>query len=180
MRPMRWALPGHCLPANRERGEDHEQRSWDQGSHAEGRGTGRGLQLSFWSSVSGAKVYAVLPGPQIEQLSPGQRGALLLIFYLLVDKGRNPIVLDRPEENLNNETVVSLFVRSSMKRRSPDRLSWSRTIRTWRSCAMPSRVHTRNIRQEEWRTYLLSVGLYRRRANEQSCRRCAGGLENRI
>jgi len=46
----------------------------------------------------------------IEQLSPGQRGALLLIFYLLVDKGRNPIVLDQPEENLDNETVVSLLV----------------------------------------------------------------------
>jgi hypothetical protein len=47
---------------------------------------------------------------QIEQLSPGQRGALLLIFYLLVDKRRNPIVLDQPEENLDNETVVSLLV----------------------------------------------------------------------
>jgi len=47
---------------------------------------------------------------QIEQLSPGQRGALLLIFYLLVDKGQNPIVLDQPEENLDNETVVSLLV----------------------------------------------------------------------
>ena len=47
---------------------------------------------------------------QIESLSPGQRGALLLIFYLLVDKGRNPIVLDQPEENLDNETVVSLLV----------------------------------------------------------------------
>lgn len=47
---------------------------------------------------------------QIERLSPGQRGALLLIFYLLVDKGRNPIVLDQPEENLDNETVVSLLV----------------------------------------------------------------------
>jgi ABC-type lipoprotein export system ATPase subunit/predicted metal-dependent phosphoesterase TrpH len=47
---------------------------------------------------------------RIEQLSPGQRGALLLIFYLLVDKGRNPIVLDQPEENLDNETVVSLLV----------------------------------------------------------------------
>ncbi len=47
---------------------------------------------------------------EIEQLSPGQRGALLLIFYLLVDKGRNPIVLDQPEENLDNETVVSLLV----------------------------------------------------------------------
>jgi len=45
----------------------------------------------------------------IEQLSPGQRGALLLIFYLLVDKGRNPIILDQPEENLDNETVVSLL-----------------------------------------------------------------------
>jgi ABC-type lipoprotein export system ATPase subunit len=46
----------------------------------------------------------------IERLSPGQRGALLLIFYLLVDKGGNPIVLDQPEENLDNETVVSLLV----------------------------------------------------------------------
>lgn len=47
---------------------------------------------------------------EIEQLSPGQRGALLLIFYLLVDKGRIPIILDQPEENLDNETVVSLLV----------------------------------------------------------------------
>jgi ABC-type cobalamin/Fe3+-siderophores transport system ATPase subunit len=46
----------------------------------------------------------------IEQLSPGQRGALLLIFYLLVDTKRNPIVLDQPEENLDNETIVSLLV----------------------------------------------------------------------
>ena len=46
----------------------------------------------------------------IEQLSPGQRGALLLIFYLLVDTGRNPIILDQPEENLDNETIVTLLV----------------------------------------------------------------------
>ena len=46
----------------------------------------------------------------IEHLSPGQRGALLLIFYLLVDKGHNPIILDQPEENLDNETIVSLLV----------------------------------------------------------------------
>ncbi|XBS39153.1 ABC transporter [Xanthomonas sp. 10-10] len=47
---------------------------------------------------------------QIEQLSPGQRGALLLIFYLLVDNGKNPIILDQPEENLDNETVFRLLV----------------------------------------------------------------------
>ncbi len=47
---------------------------------------------------------------QIEQLSPGQRGALLLIFYLLVDDGKTPIILDQPEENLDNETVFRLLV----------------------------------------------------------------------
>jgi predicted ATPase len=40
----------------------------------------------------------------------GQRGALLLIFHLLVDTGRNPIILDQPEENLDNQTIVSLLV----------------------------------------------------------------------
>lgn len=49
-------------------------------------------------------------GAHIEQLSPGQRGSLLLIFYLLVDKGNSPIILDQPEENLDNETIVSLLV----------------------------------------------------------------------
>lgn len=47
---------------------------------------------------------------EIGQLSPGQRGSLLLIFYLLVDKGNLPIILDQPEENLDNETIVSLLV----------------------------------------------------------------------
>ena len=47
---------------------------------------------------------------EIGQLSPGQRGSLLLIFYLLVDKGNTPIILDQPEENLDNEMIVSLLV----------------------------------------------------------------------
>nr|WP_222528850.1 AAA family ATPase [Azospirillum sp. 412522] len=56
------------------------------------------------------KYTLLFQGTQIEQLSPGQRGALLLVFYLLVDKKRNPIILDQPEENLDNETIVSLLV----------------------------------------------------------------------
>lgn len=52
----------------------------------------------------------VFQDTQIEQLSPGQRGTLLLIFYLLVDKGQLPIILDQPEENLDNETVFRLLV----------------------------------------------------------------------
>ncbi len=45
----------------------------------------------------------------IEQLSPGQRGALLLIFYLLVDRSNTPIIIDQPEENLDNQTVFKLL-----------------------------------------------------------------------
>ena len=59
-------------------------------------------------------------GQPLTQLSPGQRGALLLIFYLLVEDSDLPIVLDQPEENLDNETVYSLLVpaikRAKMKR----------------------------------------------------------------
>lgn len=51
-----------------------------------------------------------LGGVDLERLSPGQRGALLLIFYLLVDQDRMPIILDQPEENLDNETVYNLLV----------------------------------------------------------------------
>jgi hypothetical protein len=57
---------------------------------------------------------------QIAQLSPGERGAALLIFYLLVDKSEVPILLDQPEENLDNATVSRLLVpaiRKARKRR---------------------------------------------------------------
>lgn len=66
--------------------------------------------LIFGLSFLAPRYSLLFQDTHIEQLSPGQRGALLLIFYLLVDKGRNPIVLDQPEENLDNETVVSLLV----------------------------------------------------------------------
>lgn len=49
-------------------------------------------------------------GQPLEQLSPGQRGALLLLFFLLVEDSDLPIVLDQPEENLDNQTVYSLLV----------------------------------------------------------------------
>jgi ABC-type lipoprotein export system ATPase subunit len=46
----------------------------------------------------------------LSQLSPGEKGALLLIFYLLVDQGEMPLVIDQPEENLDNQTVYDLLV----------------------------------------------------------------------
>lgn len=47
---------------------------------------------------------------ELSELSPGERGTLLLIFYLLVDNNDIPLVIDQPEENLDNQTVYELLV----------------------------------------------------------------------
>ena len=49
-------------------------------------------------------------GKPLEQLSPGERGTLLLIFYLLIDDSKIPLVMDQPEGNLDNQTVYQLLV----------------------------------------------------------------------
>jgi len=50
-------------------------------------------------------------GQEIGQLSPGERGLLLLVFYLLVDKDDIPLVIDQPEENLDNQTIYKILVK---------------------------------------------------------------------
>lgn len=57
---------------------------------------------------------------QLEQLSPGERGALLLVFYLLLDKNDIPLVIDQPEDNLDNHSVATIlvpFIRAAKKKR---------------------------------------------------------------
>ncbi|MCJ7604055.1 MAG: AAA family ATPase [Desulfobulbaceae bacterium] len=55
--------------------------------------------------------YALTWGSRtLDQLSPGERGALLLVFYLLVDNDTIPLVIDQPEENLDNESVFKILV----------------------------------------------------------------------
>jgi predicted ATPase len=51
-----------------------------------------------------------LNGKDVSQLSPGEKGALLLVFYLLIDESDIPLVIDQPEENLDNQTIFSLLV----------------------------------------------------------------------
>jgi len=50
-------------------------------------------------------------GREINQLSPGERGLLLLVFYLLIDNDDIPLVIDQPEENLDNQTIYEVLVR---------------------------------------------------------------------
>ena len=51
-----------------------------------------------------------LGGKELGQLSPGERGILLLAFYLLIDKDNIPLIIDQPEENLDNQTLYEFLV----------------------------------------------------------------------
>lgn len=55
--------------------------------------------------------YQLMQGRKtLQQLSPGERGALLLIFYLLLDKDNKPLIIDQPEDNLDNHSVANILV----------------------------------------------------------------------
>lgn len=59
-------------------------------------------------------------GKNLEQLSPGEKGALLLVFYLVLDKEDIPLIIDQPEDNLDNNSVATLlvpFIKEAKKKR---------------------------------------------------------------
>jgi len=56
----------------------------------------------------------------LDQLSPGERGALLLVFYLLLDNSDIPLIIDQPEDNLDNHSVATIlvpFIRKAKEKR---------------------------------------------------------------
>lgn len=61
-----------------------------------------------------------LDGKWINQLSPWEKGALLLVFYLMLDKDSIPLVIDQPEDNLDNKSVYQIlthYIKVAKKRR---------------------------------------------------------------
>lgn len=53
-------------------------------------------------------------------LSPGEKGSLLLIFYLLLDIDNKPLILDQPEDNLDNNSIANIlvhFIKKAKKKR---------------------------------------------------------------
>ncbi len=49
-------------------------------------------------------------GKGIEQLSSGQRGSLLMIFHLIIDKDDRPLIVDQPEGNLDGQYIYETLV----------------------------------------------------------------------
>lgn len=49
-------------------------------------------------------------GLELEKLTPGVKGIVLLILYLEMDKNdRRPLLIDQPEENLDNQSVYKVL-----------------------------------------------------------------------
>lgn len=51
-----------------------------------------------------------MSGRDLDELSPGERGIVLLIFYLALSKNNMPIIIDQPEDNLDNQSVFNKLV----------------------------------------------------------------------
>jgi DNA repair exonuclease SbcCD ATPase subunit len=49
-------------------------------------------------------------GTDLQKLSPGRKGVVLLLIYLDIDKDYRPLIIDQPEENLDNRSVYSTLV----------------------------------------------------------------------
>ena len=55
---------------------------------------------------------------ELSTLSPGERGTLLLLFYLILDNDDTPLIIDQPEDNLDNQTVFQLLAKCLLRARS--------------------------------------------------------------
>ena len=68
-----------------------------------------------------ASIYELkLDGKILDELSPGEKGTLLLVFYLMIDKEDTPLIIDQPEDNLDNKSVFQVlthFIKTAKKRR---------------------------------------------------------------
>jgi ABC-type lipoprotein export system ATPase subunit/predicted metal-dependent phosphoesterase TrpH len=68
------------------------------------------FELLYGLEYVGPRYILQWEGKDIAMLSPGERGTLLLVFYLLIDLGDMPLVIDQPEGNLDNHTIAKVLV----------------------------------------------------------------------
>jgi ABC-type lipoprotein export system ATPase subunit len=74
----------------------------------------------FGFDYLGTKYDLKVDQKDLSELSPGERGGLLLIFYLMLDRQDIPLVIDQPEDNLDNKSVYEslvTFIKQAKKRR---------------------------------------------------------------
>lgn len=65
--------------------------------------------LMFSFEYFSARYELRLSGKNLNQLSPGEKGLLLLVFYLHLDMEKTPLIIDQPEDNLDNDSIFSVL-----------------------------------------------------------------------
>jgi ABC-type dipeptide/oligopeptide/nickel transport system ATPase subunit len=88
--------------------------------------SGRKEKIDFYNWIFDVSDFSVtysikFQGTNIELLSPGKKGIVLLLMYLVLDtKSTVPLIIDQPEENLDNKSVYPYLInyfRTAKKRR---------------------------------------------------------------
>lgn len=51
-----------------------------------------------------------LQNRKLNELSAGERGMVLLVFYLALNREKTPLVIDQPEDNLDNQSIYTKLV----------------------------------------------------------------------
>jgi hypothetical protein len=59
-------------------------------------------------------------GDNLLKMSPGKKGTVLLILFLELSTSENPILIDQPEDNLDNRTIYDLLCQM-VRRKKKDR-----------------------------------------------------------
>jgi ABC-type lipoprotein export system ATPase subunit len=93
-------------------GKSADDQRWaaSQAMIRSGRSLAELYDLLFGLTFLSPRYRLALGDRLLEQLSPGERGILLLIFYLIVDKSDLPLIIDQPEGNLNNQAIYEHLV----------------------------------------------------------------------
>ncbi len=76
--------------------------------------------LLFSFEYFNARYELRLGGKNLNQLSPGEKGLLLLVLYLHLDMEKTPLIIDQPEDNLDNDSIFSVLatcIRQAKKNR---------------------------------------------------------------
>lgn len=89
----------------------------------------------------------------LEKLSPWEKWTLLLIFYLMIDEEWIPLIIDQPEDNLDNQSVFSMlskFIKKAKKKRQIIIVTHNPNLAVW---ADAEQIIYTKIDKENWNTF---------------------------
>ena len=94
----------------------------------------------------------------LNELSPWEKWTLLLIFYLMIDEEWIPLIIDQPEDNLDNQSVFSMlstFIKKAKKKRQIIIVTHNPNLAVW---ADAEQIIYTKIDKEKWNNFSFESG----------------------